>query len=121
MKYLLICLLLSTGLVLMTANAKASNLKTRISDDNRTLSIQIDGYKNGKTIHYNQRFNVAGMNALQKTILKYRAFNSAGVTIPFGEISWLFFVALGLTAVVLTGLIVWYQIRKGVFVKSVSP
>lgn len=121
MKHLLVCLLLSIGLVAMTANANASNLRTRISDDNRTLSIQIDGFKNGEMIHYNQRFNVAGMNTLQKTMLKYRAFNSAGVAVPFREISWLFFAAIGFIALVLTGSIVWYQVRKGVFVNSVSP
>ncbi|CAN5428084.1 hypothetical protein BH09BAC4_BH09BAC4_10470 [soil metagenome] len=120
MKHLQVCLLLSIGLVAMTTNANASSVRTRISDDNQTLSIQIDGVKNGQTIHYNQRFNVAGMNALQKTVLKYRAFNSAGVSIPFHEIAWLIFAALGLIMLILTSLIVQYQVRKGVFVKPVS-
>ncbi|SFC73596.1 hypothetical protein [Spirosoma endophyticum] len=117
MKHLLIALLLSIGLVAMTTNANASNLKTRISDDNQTLSIQIDGFKNGKEIHYSQHFSVADMSALQKTMLKYRAFNSAGVAIPFHEISWLFFTALVVITLILTGLIVGYQVRKGVFMK----
>jgi hypothetical protein len=120
MKYLLICLLLSIGLVAMTSNAKASNLRTRISDDNQTLSIQIDGFKNGEKIHYSQRFNVAGMNALQKTVLKYRAFNSAGVSIPFHEIAWLFFAALGVITLIFTTLIVGYQVRKGAFIKPIG-
>ena len=120
MKYLLISLLLSIGLVAMTPNAKASNLRTRISDDNQTLSIQIDGFKNGAKIQYNQHFNVAGMNALQKTVLKYRAFNSAGVTLPFHEIAWLVFAALGIITLVFTGLIAGYQVRKGAFMKPIG-
>lgn len=111
---------MSIGLVAMASNANASNLRTRISDDNQTLSIQIDGVIHEQKIHYNQRFNVAGMNALQKTVLNYRAFNSVGVSIPFHEIAWLAFAALGLIAVVLTGLIIGYQIRKGVFIKPIG-
>lgn len=120
MKYFLMSLLLSIGLVAMTQTAMASNLRTRISDNSQTLSIQIDGVKHGRKVHYNQRFDVAGMNALQKEVLKYRAFNAAGVTIPFHEIAWLVFSALGFVALILTGLIVGYQIRKGAFGKPVS-
>lgn len=120
MKLLLMSLLLSIGMVAMTRQSVASNLRTRISDDAKTLSIQIDGSNNGRVIHYRQTFDVAGMNALQKEVIKYRAFYSASVMVPLHEIQGLILLILGLPALVIALLIVRYQSRKGVSMKPVS-
>lgn len=95
MKVLFINLLLSISL---SAAAQSSPLRTRIVNDDQTLSIQIDGFKNGRKIHYNRTFDVARLNPLQKEILKYRAFESQGIALPLHEMVWLIFAALGLPA-----------------------
>jgi len=120
MKLLLMSLLLSIGMVAMNHQSVASNLKTRISDDAKTLSIQIDGSNNGRSIHYHQTFDVAGMNALQKEVIKYRAFDSVGIMVPLHEIQGLLLLVFGLPALIIALLIVRFQSRKSTSMKPVS-
>lgn len=98
---------LSTGVM-----AQQSTTRNRLSDDGKTLSIQIDGKRDGRMIHYNRTFDVAGMNRLQKEVIKYRAFKSAGVTMPIHEVAGFVTVFFGLAAMVATYLIIVFQRRK---------
>jgi hypothetical protein len=112
MKHLLVGLLICFGLAIIPLRSIASTLRTRISDDTRTLSIQLDGSQDGRKIHFSQTFNVAGMNAVQKELLKYRTFRSVGVPVPIHEIPWLVFVPLCLVVFSTSLLIVRYQTRQ---------
>lgn len=118
MKHLLIGLLVCIGLAAMPQCSVASTLRTRISDDNRTLSIQLDGNQDGRKIQFSQTFNVAGMNPVQKELLKYRAFQSAGVPVPIHEIPWLVFGPLCLIVFGTSLFIVRYQTRQRKFGSS---
>ncbi|MFD2933430.1 hypothetical protein [Spirosoma flavum] len=120
MKLLLMSLLLSIGMLTIAQKAVASNLRTRISDDEKALSIQVDGNANGHKIHLDKTFDVANMNSLQKDLLKYQVFNDAGLTAPLSEIPWLILVILGLPALIITLLIVRYQTRKRALVGSMQ-
>lgn len=112
MKHLLIALLICIGLAIMPQRSTASTLRTRISDDNRTLSIQLDGNQGGRKIQFSQTFDVAGMNPVQKELIKYRAFRSAGVPVPIHEIPWLIFGPLCLIVFSVSLLVVRYQGRQ---------
>lgn len=112
MKHVLIGLLVCIGLATMPQRLIASNLRTRIADDNRTLSIQLDGHQDGRKIQFSQTFNVAGMNPVQKELLKYRAFESVGVPVPIHEIPWLVFGPLCLIVFGTSLLVVRYQTRQ---------
>ena len=101
MQRFLIILLVGFSLIATAHDAVASTLKTRISDDSRTLSIQIDGNKDGRPIHVNQVVDVAGMNTLQKELIKYRTFTAVGVAVPLHEIPWLLALAFGLPAFII--------------------
>ena len=96
---------LSTGVM-----AQQSTVRNRLSDDGKTLSIQIDGKRDGRMIHYNRAFDVAGMNRLQKEVIKYRAFKSTGM--PIHEVAGFVTVFFGLAAMVATYLIIAFQRRK---------
>ncbi|WP_461071775.1 hypothetical protein [Spirosoma horti] len=112
MKHLLIGLLICIGLSAMPHRSVASTLRTRISDDNRTLSIQLDGNQDGRKIHFSQTFDVAGMNPVQKELLTYRAFRSVGVPVPIHEMPWLVFGPLCLIVFSATLLIARYQAKQ---------
>lgn len=112
MKHLLICLFTLIGLAAMPQRSGASTLRTRISDDNRTLSIQLDGNQNGRKIQFSQTFDVAGMNPVQKELLTYRAFKSAGVPVPIHEIPRLVFGPLCLIVFGTSLFIARYQARQ---------
>ena len=94
MKYLVIILMLSLATVVQ-AQPSYSKVKTRISDDSQTLSIQIDVNKHGRDVHYKQTFDVSDMNGLQVDLLKYRVFASQDVTLPIHEMKRLISAALG--------------------------
>jgi hypothetical protein len=112
MKTLIIFLLLSIGTVAMAKDPASSKVRTRISDDSQTIAIQIDGFNHGRKIHYDQAFDVSGMNVLQKELLTYRAFDSQGLLPPLHEMRWLIFAALGLTGLILTLILVIIQRMK---------
>ena len=109
MKCLLIVLLLSIGL---SALAQPSPLRTRIENDNRVLTIQIDGIHNGRVIHYHQSFDVANMYYWQRGWLTYCAFRSVDVALPFQEMMGLMLTTVGLLLVVLIGLVLHFQYTK---------
>ncbi|WP_052731215.1 hypothetical protein [Spirosoma radiotolerans] len=111
MKHLLIALLTCISLAAMPQRSAASNLRTRISDDNRTLSIQLDGNQGGRKIHLSETFDVTGMNPVQKEFLKYRTFRSVGVFMPIREMPWLIFGPLCLIIFSVSLLVVRYQTK----------
>lgn len=112
MKFILIGLLLSIGTQALAQQAATTKLRTRISDDSHVLSIQIDGTRHGQKVHYDHTFDVAGMNSLQKAILKYRVFYSVGAPLPSHEMSRLIGLAFGLVTSIITFLIVRFQLRR---------
>jgi hypothetical protein len=112
MKLILISLLLSIGIQAMAQQATTSKIRTRISDDGNALSIQIDGTRNGQKIHYDQTFDVADMNGLQKDILKYRVLDSVGAPLPIHEMSRVIGLAFGFLTLAITFLIVRFQMRR---------
>jgi len=112
MKIILLGLLLSLGAQAQAQQPTTSVLRTRISDDGNALSIQIDGTRHGQKIHYDQKIDVADMNVLQKEILKYRVFTSVGAPLPIHEMSRLIGLAYGFVTLVITLLIVRFQLRR---------
>jgi hypothetical protein len=56
-----------------------STTQSQINDDDKTLSIQIDGQRNGQPVKYNRSFNVAGLSKPQKEALKNRVLDSLGL------------------------------------------
>jgi hypothetical protein len=97
---------LSIGTVAM---AQSSSLRTRISDDERTLSIRIDGNQNGRKIHFNQAFDVSKMSNLRKEMIKYRVYTSQGLIIPIHEMPWTVFTVLGTLVLVITLFVIRFQ------------
>lgn len=71
--------LLLTGSTALAQTATHANLNTEINDDDKTYSIRIDGDRNGKEIHYNRTFNVAGLSKEQKETMKNRVLDSLGL------------------------------------------
>lgn len=59
-----------------------SDIKKSIKDDGKTLSININGFKNEQQFHYNQKFKVEGMSKSQKDALVKRITDSLGVPQP---------------------------------------
>ena len=112
MKLLLICLLLGVGTMATAQNMAASRLETRIEDDGKILSIQIDGFKNERQIHYKRSFDVAGMNRLQKEVLKCRVFYAQGLAMLLREVSGLLFAVPGLAALAIGFLVAGYRTWK---------
>ena len=72
---LLLCLCFST----MAQQSRTSRTRTSIDDDDKTMSIEVEGTVNGKEITYNRRFKVAGMSGAEKEALKSRVFDSLGI------------------------------------------
>ncbi len=97
-------------LLLLSTTASAgepahARLEKRIEDDGTTLSIKIDGFVNGREIRYQQAFDVADMNDLQKELLKCRVYHSQGLGLPLHEMPGLLFGVPALAAL-LIGLLV---------------
>lgn len=59
-----------------------SNIASSINDDGKTYSIKIDGDKDGRRVHYDRSFNVAGMTNAQKDALRNRILDSLGIAEP---------------------------------------
>ncbi|UHG92169.1 hypothetical protein [Spirosoma oryzicola] len=77
MKAILTFLLLGAGFGALAQSS--STLSTTINDDEKTLSIQIEGDRNGRTINYDRKFDVRKLNAAEKDALKNRVLDSLGV------------------------------------------
>jgi hypothetical protein len=97
-------------LLLLSTMARAgepaqSRLEKRIEDDGTTLSIKIDGFVDGREIRYQQVFDVADMNDLQKELLKCRVYHSQGLGLPLDEMPGLLFGVPALAALAV-GLVV---------------
>jgi hypothetical protein len=79
MKTFLLLLFVSASLTTMAQTSTYSSTQSQINDNDKTLSIQIDGLRNGQPIAYNRTFNVRGMSKLQKDALKSRVLDSLGL------------------------------------------
>ena len=112
MKNLLIALLLTIGTAALAHNPETRPTRTRITDDGSTLTIQIDRPHEKKPVHYQQTFDVADMNWVQKGWLKYRVFTDQGVALPLHEMVGLGIVTIGLLALLGAFLIVGYRTLK---------
>jgi hypothetical protein len=73
---------LTIGYSASAQQSRTSSTHTNISDDDKTLSIQVDGLVDGKSIKYDRRFNVKDMSIAQKDALKQRVFDSLGIGEP---------------------------------------
>ncbi len=104
-RHLFTGLLLLVGTITLAGEPVPSRLEKRIEDDGKTLSIQIDGVVDGRAIRYSQTFDVAGMNDLQKEVLKCRVFYAQGVGLPLHEMPGTLFAVPVLAALVI-GLLV---------------
>jgi hypothetical protein len=98
-------LLLLASTMAMAGEPASSRLEKRIEDDGKTLSIKIDGFVDGRKIRYNQTFDVAEMNDLQKAVLKCRVFYAQGLGVPLHELPGLVF-AVPVLAALVAGLVV---------------
>ena len=112
MKLLFVCLLLSLGTRAMAQKTFASRLETRIVDDGKLLSIQIDGLQNGRKIHYQRIFDVANMNHLQKEVLKCQVFYSQGLPLPLQALSGIIITVLSVAALAVGLLVAGYRAWK---------
>ncbi|WP_460977901.1 hypothetical protein [Spirosoma knui] len=121
MKFLLITLLLGISLSTNARASSPSSLRTRISDDGAILSIQIDGYKNGRTIHYKQITGVSGLNRLQTELVMHRAFRSQSLFVPLHEIPTLCMTAFGLVVLISILLIAGYRIKRTSQKNQIQP
>ncbi|WP_421827344.1 hypothetical protein [Larkinella sp.] len=115
MKLLLISLFLTISTVAMAQ----SSLRMRISDDEKTLSIRIDGTRNGRKIHFNQAFDVSDMSTLRKELLKYRVFTSLELSPPLHEMPWVILSILGVVVVFFTELVLRFRPTKPARFRSV--
>ncbi|QKZ12838.1 hypothetical protein [Spirosoma sp. KUDC1026] len=79
MKLLLSLFLLGASLVATAQTSTYSTTHSQINDDDKTLSIQIDGQRNGQPIKYNRTFNVASLNKTEREALKNRVLDSLGL------------------------------------------
>jgi hypothetical protein len=81
MKSLFLTLLLglSFAATAQTATSTYSSTHSQINDNDKTLSIQIEGQRNGQQFAYNRTFNVRGMNRGEKDALKNRVLDSLGL------------------------------------------
>lgn len=73
----LFCLGIAT--TTLAQNSVYSTTHSQIEDNDKTLSIQIEGQRNGKSIQYSRSFNVAGMSKSQRDALKSRVLDSLGL------------------------------------------
>lgn len=77
-------LLIASLLLIPTLSAIAQNQRSSISisDDDKTMSIRVEGVFKGRDIDYDQAFNVTGMTGREKEALKRRILDSLGVGEP---------------------------------------
>ena len=79
MKTFLTVLLLGVGMLTRAQPSTNSTVNTLINEDGKTMSIQVEGQRNGQTITYNRTFGVAKLTASEKEMLKNRILDSLGV------------------------------------------
>lgn len=76
MKYSLLFLFASVAVTATAQTSTYSTTHSQINDDEKTLSIQIDGQRDGQSIAYNRSFDVRGMSKAQRDALKNRVLDS---------------------------------------------
>ena len=108
MKTLLLFFCLFVSSFTLTQAAPTS-LRKQIVDDEKTLSIQVDGVSAGRQIHYRQTFNVAGMNRLQKEWLTFQTFQAQGIPSSVRELSWVLLLVASVLILLVALLITFYQ------------
>lgn len=77
--FLILLLSISFAATAQTSMSTYSSTHSQINDNNKTLSIQIDGQRNGQQVAYNRTFNVRGMSRGEKDALKNRVLDSLGL------------------------------------------
>jgi hypothetical protein len=78
----LISALLFFSLAATAQQSSISSLTTSINEDGKTMSIQVDGVRNGKALNYKLTFNTANLNHAQQEALKNRILDSLGIGQP---------------------------------------
>ncbi|WP_080054642.1 hypothetical protein [Spirosoma aerolatum] len=61
---------------------KHSSLSTSINDDEKTLSIRVNGTVDGQKIDYDRSFNVSGLNLAERNALRERILDSLHISRP---------------------------------------
>lgn len=79
MKPIFLALLLIASFAATAQTSTYSMTHSQINDNDKTLSIQINGQRNGREIAYNRTFNIRGMSKAQKETLKTRVLDSLGL------------------------------------------
>lgn len=79
MKPLFLALLLGISFAATAQTSTYSSTHSNINDTDKTLSIQINGQRNGREFAYNRTFDVRGMNKTQKEAIKNRVLDSLGL------------------------------------------
>ncbi|WP_020594726.1 hypothetical protein [Spirosoma panaciterrae] len=77
--------LITTLLALTSSLAiaqKHSSLSTSINDDEKTLSIRVNGTVDGQKIDYDRRFDVSGLNLAERNALRERILDSLHISRP---------------------------------------
>jgi hypothetical protein len=82
MNAFLTMVLLSISFVAAAQKSTNSNLNTSIQDNGKTLSIQVDGQREGQTINYQRTFDVAKLSTTEKDALRKRILDSLDVGVP---------------------------------------
>lgn len=79
MKFFLSLCVLGASLSAMAQTNSSASVNTTINDDGKTMSIQVTGERNGKSIRYNRAFDVAKLKPAEKEAMKNRILDSLGV------------------------------------------
>ncbi len=82
MKFIFAVLLIATGVITRAQSPVGKTVNMTIEEDDKTLSIQVDNQRNGRTVNYKRTFDIAGMSQSEKEILKNRVQDSLGVYDP---------------------------------------
>jgi hypothetical protein len=97
--------------VAMARNTDAPATRTRITDDNSKLTIEINRSNGGQPVHYQCTFSVVDMNWIEKDLLKLRVFTAQEIAIPFHEIAGLMVLVGGGLILALSLMGVSYKLR----------
>lgn len=82
MKPFLFLILLTTAAAATAQTARQSTTSMTINDNGKTLSVQVDGQIDGRSVEYRRTFDVARLSDRAKDDLKHRIFDSLGIGEP---------------------------------------
>ncbi|RRB00070.1 hypothetical protein [Larkinella rosea] len=97
-------------LIIAPAAMAHTVLETRVVDNGTTLSIRINGHRDGRKIQFDRTFDVSRKNILEKDLIKYRAFQSVGLMLPVSEMPGLIGSIVGI--LVFTGTVLVMRFRR---------